>query len=1490
MENIEALLAAMAAQSQQNQAQAQLNQRQADQMADMMAQNQALMQLIAQREIPAAVAPRVSLHKDLSGRMEKFSYNAEENSTFELWYSRYETIFTGEAAAMSDAQKVDLLTEKLSYQDYIKFANTILPLTKANITFADAIKELKRLFGRKESQFALRYKCLKIEMESGEDFDTYGARINLKCEKFDIAQCTADDFKVLMFIQGITKSQHATTLEKLLLKLDETEKKREAADDPDTIPKLRLQDVINIATQLGALKLDKSMVMSPSSPTSEVMAIQKNSWSKPRADENSRKTQQTDNASKPSKPPRPCSFCGGEHFHRDCSFRTLECGTCTIVGHKAGFCKQAATERERLARSYRRSPRRQSLQLKAAEKSTRKYVEPDIDDTKLKLQLDSGSDWTIISEANYRKIRSPKLTPCEEQAISASGDPVPLLGKFKCRIKLHGRENVGDCYVAKSKLNVLGSDWMEALDLWSVPIASVCNKIDSKSSSLPSEIKAKFPRLFEAKLGLCNKTKASLTLKPGSKPIFRKARPVPFAATAPIEAELKRLQLMNVISPIEYSDYAAPIVVVKKSDGRIRICADYSTGLNDSLEPNKYPLPTPEDINSKLAEFKYFSKIDLSDAFLQIELDDDAKKLMAINTHCGMFQVNRLQPGIKTAPGFFQQLVETMMCGAPGTFPYIDDFIIGGRTKEEHRENLFGALKRIEDYGFHLRIDKCSFEQESITFLGLRIDKDGSQPDPDKIATLQLIPAPSNVQQLQSFLGAVTWYGKFIDGIKELRGPLDELLCKDNKFNWQPKHQQSFEALKNILSSDLALTHYDPTKPIIVAADASSYGMGAVILHKMPDGSERPIMHAASSLSKAEKNYPQVQREALALVFALKKFHRYIYGRKFELRTDHKPLLSIFGSKEGIPVYTASRLQRYALILLAYDFTIKYIDTKSFAYADFISRLIETHERPDEDIVIATTVAGSLANVKNENAPTVNVKKQNHAPKVNVKNKKDALRDSNAPCEANTSDVAIARIRLEDAKSTCYALDTAHTLPVTFDAIQKETFADDVLQKVLKLCNDGWPCTQKSLQPDVAAFFIQRNNLTIIEKCLFVGHRIVIPECFRNAILSELHQGHPGIARMKLLARSKVYWPSIDKNIEDVVRSCDNCATIAKSPIKCSLQAWPTPNAPWKRIHIDFAGPVDGFNYLVVVDAFSNWPEVFKMTSTTTAKTIDRLEEAFSRHGLVDTIVSDNGPQFVSDEFKKYCAANGIAHIKTAPYHPQSNGRAERFVELLKTGLKKLSGEGKNVEQDLRKFLLCYRFTPSYALGEKSPFQVMTGRVMKTKLDLLHPNKQRSADRNHAMEQQFNNHHGAKWKDFDIDDKVFIKLYSNNKWNWVPGVVVGKYGVVNYSVLANTPSGERLIKIHANQMKKRFNIINDTDDNLLLEDFELEMPAAIEIQPNDAIEPIEDEDSDDFADAQEEVDVVSENDEDVIVQEPLRRSARANAGKLPQKFADYKMN
>ncbi|CAD6198484.1 unnamed protein product [Caenorhabditis auriculariae] len=298
-----------------------------------------------------------------------------------------------------------------------------------------------------------------------------------------------------------------------------------------------------------------------------------------------------------------------------------------------------------------------------------------------------------------------------------------------------------------------------------------------------------------------------------------------------------------------------------------------------------------------------------------------------------------------------------MISGLNGVAAYLDDIIVTGRSTDEHRRNLEALFDRIHNYGFRVRLPKCNFLMPEIRYLGHIIDKDGRRPDPEKVRAITKMPQPKDVQQLRSFLGMITYYGNFIDKMRQIRTPLDALLKKDTRFEWSPECQDAFKRVKDVLASPLLLTHFDPTLDIIVAADASDYGIGAVILHRYADGSEKAICHASRSLTDAEKKYAQIEKEGLGLVFAVRKFHRYIFGRRFTLLTDHKPLLTIFGNKKGLPVYSANRLLRWSLILRGYDFKIEYRSTTSFGQADALSRLISEDIQPTEDIVIAKSNA-----------------------------------------------------------------------------------------------------------------------------------------------------------------------------------------------------------------------------------------------------------------------------------------------------------------------------------------------------------------------------------------------------------------------------------------------------------------------------------------------------------------------------------------------------
>ena len=477
---------------------------------------------------------------------------------------------------------------------------------------------------------------------------------------------------------------------------------------------------------------------------------------------------------------------------------------------------------------------------------------------------------------------------------------------------------------------------------------------------------------------------------------------------------------------------------------------------------------------------------------------------------------------------------------------------------------------------------------------------------------MRCAPTPTDVTQLRAFLGAVNYYGPFLKNLSTCLDPLYKLLRKEVPFKWTKECQTAFDSVKEQLSNASFLCHYDQSKKLILACDASSYGVGAVISHIMPDGSERPIAYASRTLSPSERHYSQVEREGLAIVFGIQKYHKYLYGRKFTLITDHRPLVAIFGSKKGIPTIAAARLQRWALSLSAYDYDIQYKKGEELANADVLSRL--------------------------------------------------PLNDD----------------KFHESQYRVYFVDK---IPIDAHVIAKCTKSDPILRKVFYYIVNGWP---NSVDNALIPYKRICDNLSTENGCILNGYRVVVPTTLRANLLKELHVNHIGIVRMKSVARGYFWWPNIDDEIEKLAKSCHQCQMSQKQPAIAPLHPWPICTEPWERVHIDYAEK-DGHKYLLAIDSYSRWPEIICVSSTTSTKTIEALRTMFAAYGIPKMMVSDNAPQFKSDEFSQFLKLNGVRQVNSPPYHSASNGMVERLVQTFKSSLERNSGS--NVVHKVQKFL-----------------------------------------------------------------------------------------------------------------------------------------------------------------------------------------------------------
>ena len=577
-------------------------------------------------------------------------------------------------------------------------------------------------------------------------------------------------------------------------------------------------------------------------------------------------------------------------------------------------------------------------------------------------------------------------------------------------------------------------------------------------------------------------------------------------------------------------------------------------------------------------------------------------------------------------------------------------------------------------------------------------------------------------------------------------------IIKKRQAIWGKLQNDAFTKIKQELISDRVLAHYNPELTTIVTADAGPAGLGAVLAQRQADGSERVVAYASRSLSKAERNYAQIQKEATAIVFAVKKFHHYLYGRTFPftLRTDHKPLLSIIGTKKGIPELAANRLQRYALFLSAYNYNIEYVKGENNT-ADFLSRSVPIENNIEID------------------------------------------------------DKGI------DKSSIVHFISDIFLKPITVNEIRKETERDEILRIVINHLKNGWPRNVNDVK--LRPYFLCRLELSLENGCLLRGHKVIIPAVFRDRLLNELHSSHFGIVKIKMEARSRMWWPNIDKQIEEKVGSCSLCTSFRCAPPRAPLAPWPYPERPWERVHLDFF-TLHAKNFLIVVDAHSKWIECYPMSSTNSDAVIMKLYELFSRFGLVHTLVTDNATNFTSNQFNNFCISNNIKHVTIAPYHPASNGQAENTVKTVKKALKiilKTESNQRDINVKLLKFLFDYRNSTHCTTGY-SPAELMLGRKLLSTLDFLKntrtsPNSMSlafaaKAAVNYKQDLQSKQYGGVRNVCFKIGDQVLVKHFYNNgnKYTWHLGIIRNKIGSRLFMVYI--PVLNVLIKKHFDQLLK----------------------------------------------------------------------------------------
>lgn len=473
-----------------------------------------------------------------------------------------------------------------------------------------------------------------------------------------------------------------------------------------------------------------------------------------------------------------------------------------------------------------------------------------------------------------------------------------------------------------------------------------------------------------------------------------------------------------------------------------------------------------------------------------------------------------------------------------------------------------------------------NFAVEKVKFLGHTLSATGIEADPDKISVIEKMHEPRNVEEVRRFMGMVNYVGKFSPSLPALSKPLRDLLKSDSTWTWDAQQKTAFEKIKKELSSPPVPAQYSPKKETMVSADTSS----------------DPVVYISRSLTPTEVQYAQIEKEALAATWACERLSSYLLGLEFTVRTDHKPLISLLGSRslDNLP----PRILKFRQRLLRFNYKIIHVPGKQLITADALSKAPQGLDNREAD-----------SSLENECCAYVDHVLQ-HLPATVSK---------------------LAHIR--EVQST-----------------------DSICKQLKTYTEKGWPPHRRSVPEHLLPFWPERNDIHTAEGLLPKGVRILIPGCMQGEMLKKLHEGHQGVTKCVARAQGSLWWPGITRQIKEMVARCEICCQYSQTKTE-PLMATPLPARPWQKVAADIFQWRNG-HYIVVVDYYSRYIEIANLPTLATSTTVERLKVIFARFGVSEILVTDNGPQFASTDFANFAQDYGFSHTTSSPRYPQSNGEA----------------------------------------------------------------------------------------------------------------------------------------------------------------------------------------------------------------------------------------
>lgn len=610
--------------------------------------------------------------------------------------------------------------------------------------------------------------------------------------------------------------------------------------------------------------------------------------------------------------------------------------------------------------------------------------------------------------------------------------------------------------------------------------------------------------------------------------------------------------------------------------------------------------------------------------------------------------------------------------------------------------------------------------------MGQLLTQDGLRADPAKIKAITEMPRPQDKRGVERLLGSVQYLARFLPRLSEVAKPLRQLTEKEVVFTWQQSQEEAFATIQKLVTSSPVLRFYDVKEEVTLQCDASECGLGATLLQ-----SGQPVTYASRALSSTEQSYAQIEKECMAIVFACEKFDQYLHGRDLiNVETDHKPLIPIFKK----PLLSApKRLQRMLLRLQKYILNVTYCPGKQIYIADMLSRAYLPEEFLEEGHFSVSQLQSEIESI-------------HHAEHVRMK-------------------------------------VSSH------QQIKKASQTDQTLQVLMNTVLKGWPEHRRDTPICIHSYWNYRDELTVQDGVLYRGSRVIIPDAMRSSMLKKAHESHQGAEASIRRAKDVLFWPGMNGEIHNMVSQCPVCNDYQSRQQKEPMMTPEIPTRPWQIVGQDLF-TLDRENFLITVDYFSDFWELDQLPDTLSSTVITKTKQHFGRYGIPETVISDNGPQFRSQEFTAFTKEWDFTHVTSSPYHSQSNGKAEAAVKIAKSLLRKARRDGT----DIYLSILNWRNTPTEA-SEYSPSQKLHSRRTRTTLpttnELLQPEVVKHVDKEICFRRQ----HAKLW--YDRSAKPLPELIIGQgvrmqplepSGQWRKAIVTKKVGERSY--LAQTDDGK----------------------------------------------------------------------------------------------------